>query len=68
MVAPVVAPAPRRLSIRSVHIFLLLVALVLLVAALVCAAVPRHIFGADWDVWLISAFITLVINSLIDYL
>lgn len=64
------APAPvasRALITRhTVIVILLVVALVLLVAGLVCAAVPRTIFGQGWDTWLISAWIAIVLARLIE--
>jgi hypothetical protein len=64
------APAPSTsrpfITRHTVIVILLVVALVLLVAGLVCAAVPRTIFGAGWDVWLFSAAISVVLAWLVE--
>ena len=39
---------------------LMLIALILAVLALICAAVPRTILGADWSVWLCAAFVRVL--------
>ena len=63
-------PAPSTsspfLTRHTVIVILLAIALVLLVAGLVCAAVPRTIFGQGWDTWLISAWIAIVLARLIE--
>jgi hypothetical protein len=64
------APAPSTsrpfITRHTVIVILLAIALVLLVAGLVCAAVPRTIFGQGWDTWLISAWIAIVLARLIE--
>ena len=67
---PPAAPASSRplVTRHTVVIVLLVIALLLFVAGLVCAAVPRVIFGAGWDVWVISAFIALVLAWLVERL
>jgi hypothetical protein len=64
------APAPSTsrpfITRHTVIVILLAIALVLLVAGLVCAAVPRTIFGAGWDVWLFSAWIAIVLARLVE--
>lgn len=44
---------------------LMLIALILAVLALICAAVPRTILGADWSVWLCAAFVAFFLDLLI---
>jgi hypothetical protein len=62
------APSTSRpfITRHTVIVILLAIALVLLVAGLVCAAVPRTIFGQGWDTWLISAWIAIVLARLIE--
>jgi hypothetical protein len=64
------APAPSTsrpfITRHTVIVILLAIALVLLVAGLVCAAVPRTIFGQGWDTWLISAAISVVLAWLVE--
>ena len=47
----------------SIPRILLVAALVLLVMSLVCLLVPTTIAGADWSVWLVSAFIAWVLDA-----